>query len=103
MNKIELKNIPALFEYISEFIIEDSYSDHRRNSNFFTKSIIEFTSEHSKFFPEVPNFNDYLGTWETNVYISDREHGTDWSSLNELTRVEKKTKIITTTYWEEVK
>lgn len=82
---------PTLFEEIEEFSI-DSFKNHRRGSNFYREDIIELKEEHRKWFPEVKNFEQYLGTWRTNKVIWDDNYGFD-KPFSELTRVEKKEKI----------
>jgi hypothetical protein len=101
--KISRKDHPKIFEEISEAITSDLQKEHRRNSNFYTVSLVEFKPEHRKYYPEVDNYDDYIGYWKTNTYISDPEHGTDWGEITELTKVEKKSKMIEVYTWEEVK
>lgn len=91
MNKVTYKDEPSLFDDISEFSI-DSDMDHRRGSNFYRTEIIEFTSEHKQYFPDVQDFDKYLGTWRTNTVIWDDNDGFD-SEFSELVKVEKKEKI----------
>jgi|SRR5690606_2916424 len=100
MNKILKKDYPRLFANIGEAIIEDSRRDHRRGSNFFTQSIVEFKPEHQEYYDI--DLTPFLGTWETNTYLSDYDHGTDWDEILELRRVEKKEKTVVTTSWEPV-
>jgi len=98
-NKITRKECPELFENISDFIVDNIYREHRRNSNFYTVSHVNFDTE---WISHIENYEDYLGDWKTNMYISDPEYGTDWSEITELVRIEKATKVTTTTYWKEV-
>lgn len=91
INKVTYKEEPNLFEDIVEFSI-DSIQEHRRGSNFYREDIIELKPEHKEYFPEVENFEQYLGTWKTNQVIWDDNYGFD-SDFSELTRVEKKEKI----------
>ena len=65
MNKVTYKEEPLLFDEITEFAI-DSIQDHRRGSGFWREDIIEFKEEHKKYFPDIENFEQYLGTWKTN-------------------------------------
>lgn len=95
INKVTYKEEPNLFEDITEFSI-DSIADHRRGSSFYREDIIEFKIEHKEYFPEVENFEQYLGTWKTNSVIWDDNYGFD-DEFSELTRVEKKE--ITTYEW----
>ena len=92
MNKVTYKDEPLLFDEIEEFAI-DSNRDHRRGSNFYRTDIIELLPEHKEYFPEVLDFEKYLGTWQTNQIIWDSEHGYD-ETFSELTRV-KKVEVIT--------
>ena len=91
INKVTYKEEPNLFEDIVEFAI-DSIQDHRRGSNFWREDIIELKPEHKEYFPEVENFEQYLGTWITNQVLWDSEYGFE-DTFSELTRVEKKEKI----------
>lgn len=91
MNKIEFKDEPELFVDIDEFFV-DTYDDHRRGSSFYRYGIVEFREEHSQHFPEVEDFNKYIGTWKTNTIIWDDDYGYD-SEFSELTKVEKVEKI----------
>lgn len=77
--------------------METSKEEHRRGSTFYMRSIVEINE---KYFPEIPRELD--GYWETNQYIWSEE---DWDKdeIDTLTRVEKKERIITETYWEPVK
>jgi hypothetical protein len=101
MNKITrdtAKEMGFDFNSLINDMDEVSYEEHRRGSNFFTRSIVVINEQ---YFPEVPRELD--GFWETNTYISDSEWGHDPSEIHELNRVEKKEKIVTTIYWEKVK
>ena len=96
-NKVTYKEEPKLFEDIKEFSIYTD-EDHRKGSSYYRWDIIEFKSEHKKYFPEVENFEQYLGTWMTNTIVDDYEHGS-YESFSKLTRAEKKE----ITYYEWVK
>jgi hypothetical protein len=98
MNKVTYKDEPTLFDDILEFSI-DSDMDHRRGSNFYRTDIIELEPEHKEHFPDVEDFDKYLGTWRTNTVIWDDNYGWD-ETFSELTRVEKVEKI--TYEWVEV-
>lgn len=91
INKVTYKEEPNLFEEIEEFAI-DSIQDHRRGSGFWREDIIELKLEHKAYFPEVRDFEQYLGTWKTNQVLWDSEYGFE-ETFSELTRVEKKEKI----------
>ena len=92
IKKVTSKEFPELFEDLREFEVEKTYEEHRRGSNYFVARVIEFKPEHKKFFPNVPNYEDYLGFWETDTIIEDYEYGCD-DEHSELTRVEKVEKI----------
>lgn len=98
MNKVTYEQEPNLFTDITEFSIEEM-SNHRRGSSFYREDIIEFKEEHREHFPEVENFEQYLGTWKTNNVIWDDNYGFD-EEFSELIRVEK---VETVSYtWEEI-
>lgn len=88
ISKITYAEETTLFDDITEFSI-DSIQEHRRGSNFYREDIIEFKPEHKKYFEEIENFEQYIGTWKTNTILDDWEHGSD-ESFSELVRVEKK-------------
>lgn len=88
INKITYNEEPNLFEEIEEFSV-DSIQDHRRGSGFWREDIIELKLEHKEYFPEVRDFEQYIGTWKTNQVLWDSEYGFE-DTFAELTRVEKK-------------
>lgn len=92
INKVTYKDEPTLFDNITEYSV-DELMEHRRGSNFFREDIIEFTEEHKEDFPEIENFEKYVGTWRTNNVIWDSEYGWDdkFSSLSRVKQVEKVT------------
>lgn len=91
-NSVTFKQEPNLFQDITEFSI-DSFRDHRRSSNFYRTDIIEFKESDKKYFPEVDNFEQYIGLWTTNCVVWDSEYGWD-ETFSELTRVNKVEKRI---------
>jgi len=102
-NKITKKNVPLLFVDISEMCNgEDSYNEHRRGSSFYRKSIITFTNDDKEYYPDIDDFEQYLGTWETNIYVISDDN-VNWDEITELTRVKEVMKIIKTTEWIPVK
>ena len=100
MNKITretAKEMSIDFENLISDMEIISYEEHRRGSNFYTRSVVEIKEE---WFPEVSRELD--GFWETNTYVSDSDWGHESSEIYELNRVEKKVKVVETTYWEKV-
>ena len=100
INKITRESAKELnidFDNLINDFEEHSYQEHRRGSNFYTRSIVEINEE---WFPEVPR--EFDGFWETNMYVSDDDYGYDDHEIQELNRVEKKVKVVETTYWEKV-
>jgi hypothetical protein len=85
------------FNTLLEEFQEDSVKEHRRGSNFYTRSIIEVNE---KWYPELPRELD--GFCETNQYVWDDDHGFDKSDINKLYRVEHKERTIVEKYWEKV-
>lgn len=100
IKKVTYKDCPELFEDITEFSVH-SEQNHRRGSNFFRTDIIEFKADDKEYFQEVENFEDYIGFWKTNEVIWDSEYGFD-NTFSELTRVEKRVKIVEEIIWEGV-
>lgn len=100
INKITRQNAKELGLDFNELINDMdgiSYEEHRRGSNFYTRSVIEINETYN------PNVNRELdGFWETNTYVSDSDWGHEKSDITELNRVVKKEKVITETYWEKV-
>lgn len=79
-------------EFIDDYI-DESYSEHRRASNFYTRRIFEINEEYFPTFPEL------WGFWESNTFIFDSEYGFDKDEIDELTRVRKKIVIVETEEW----
>jgi len=99
--KVTRKEEPELFNEIGEVIIERSQNEHRRGSTFFVKVIVEFKPEHKKYYPNVQNYEKYLGFWETNEYVEGEDY-INWDEIYELTKVEQKTETIEVKKWVEV-
>lgn len=93
MNKILRSDNPELFERIIDDHCDESYSEHRRGSSFFTKWVYEVNE---KWFPELDK--EYYGYWESNQFVWSDDYW-DRDDIRELTRVEKKEVITTTTEW----
>lgn len=74
-----------------------SHDEHRRGSNFYTKAIVLINEE---FFPQFP---EYWGYWETNMFIRDTEYGWERDEIYELTRVEMQTIMVPKNVWVAVK
>ena len=96
INKITRKEYPDVFEEFSEFIIGATGKEHRRGSNYFVSSLLEFDNDN---LPEHPELH---GLWESETYVDDYEYGCDCYP-DELWRVELKTRTISETYYERVK
>jgi len=99
MNKITrqtAKEIGFDFDILLEDM-ETSKQEHRKGSTFYMSSIVTINE---RWCPEVPRELD--GYWETNPYIWS-EFDWDKNEIQELTRVEKRERVITETYWEPVK
>lgn len=100
INKITRKNCKDLgldFDEILEadWEINISYEKYRKGSNFFTRWVLNIDEDYCK---EI--FPDHLfltGLWETNTFIVDANHGYNSDEIDELIRVEKIEKTVTTT------
>lgn len=97
--KITKKENPKLFKVVGELVIEDSYKEHRKGSTFYTKSIIQITEQDSDLFPNIENFSDYIGYWESDEYISSEDYD---EGITELTKVEKIKVMVEVDKWVEV-
>ena len=75
INKITRKEYPDVFEEFSEFIIGDTGKKHRRGSNYFVSSLLEFDNDN---LPEHPELH---GLWESATYVDDYEY------VSEIVRV----------------
>ena len=96
---ITRKEMPELFtKEMQDFIVEDSYNEHRRGSTFFRKSIIEIKEEDREFFENIKDFQKCIGFWETNEYIW-CEDDFDWSEVDTLTKVKPISKKIEVRVW----
>jgi hypothetical protein len=100
MNKLTrttAKELGIDFNSLLDDFVENSYKEHRKGSNFYTRSIVEINEE---WYPDVPR--EFDGFWETNDYVSHDMWGPELSDITELTRVERKERTIVETYWEKV-
>jgi hypothetical protein len=97
ITRITAKEMGFDFNTLLEEFQEDSVQEHRRGSNFYTRSIVEVNE---KWYPELPRELD--GFWETNQYVWDDNYGFDKSDINALYRVEQKERTIVEKYWEQV-
>ena len=103
INKVTRKENEELFEHIDEFIVDNSMNDHRRGATFFRQSIVEFKKEHFEYFPNLDNFDHYIGLWETNMYTHDESDlGGSITNIDELDRVEKIVKKVEVITYEKV-
>jgi len=87
INKVNYKDEPSLFDDLQEFSI-DNTMDHRRGASFYRVDIIELKPEDKKFFPEIGNFEQYVGTWRTDEIVWSDDEGFD-ETFSEIERVEK--------------
>lgn len=95
--KKEWGNTEYNWNYLIDDFQEHSFDIHRKGSNFYRKSIIQINET---YFPNLDK--EYYGFYETNTYIYDDNYGVDRSEIIELTKVEKKTKLVEVTYWEPI-
>lgn len=105
VNTIKWEDQPYLFDNIEELFKEHTNESYCSRGWVDRRSIIEFRIEHWQHYPDVLNFEDYVGTWETNeysVYNADPSYEVG-ETIYALYRVEKVTKVIETTIWERVK
>lgn len=100
IKEITKKVEPLLFQDITEFSI-DSEQDYRRASSFYRADIIEFKKEDAQYFEDIENFEQYIGTWKTNMWVFDPEHGSD-DEIREIYRVEKKEEMIKKVTWQKI-
>ena len=100
MNKITRKTAKDYgidFDDLIDEFTEHSYEEHRKGSDFYTRSIVEINK---KWFPDIPR--EFDGFWETNMYISNANHGHDSDEITELNRVQQRERTIVETYWHRV-
>lgn len=88
INKVTRKECPELFRDITEFEIERD-EDHRRGSSFYVTAIVEFKEYDRKYFPEIVNFEDYIGTWATDCALWEADWGFVDEGYTELVRYTK--------------
>lgn len=97
MNKITKLDYPEIFEDLWAFKKKETYHEHRRNSNYYTAWLLEFTPKN---LPEHPALH---GLWETDTFIGDHEYGIDKSDFPDVIhRVEEKKRVIEEAYYERV-
>lgn len=83
--KVTKKEKPELFIEIGEHVIE-STQEHRKGSSFYENVIIEFTHDQKQYYPNIEDYENYIGYWEANI-ISDPYHGYN-DLIETLERVE---------------
>ncbi len=100
INKITRKLAKKLgidFNLLVDNFIDISYEEHRRDSSYFTQSIVKINQDLDVNIPE-----EWYGYWETNIFIRDTEHGYAATDIDTLTRVVQKEREVIETYWAEV-
>lgn len=90
---INKADYPDVFENLLEFSIGETYYEHRRNSNYFTRALLWFDKE------TLPEHPEIHGLWETDIFINDSEDGPA-NMPDKLFRVEEKTRMIEEKYYE---
>jgi len=86
-----------------DFLRIDEDEEYRgRGSTFYHTDIIEMKPEHQDNFLDL-DITPYLGIWETNLYITDAEYGTDGDCISSLTKVKRTEVQETKVVWEEIK
>ena len=96
LNHITKAEYPDVFNDLFAFEAGETCREHRRASNFYVKTLIEFDAEN---LPQHPKLH---GLWETGVYVTDTEHGR-CDDPDELFRVEKWVRTVEQTGYERVK
>lgn len=81
-NKLTRENFTGDFDELMDSFHEQSVFEHRKQSNFYTQTVIEI-SEAS--WPELDRELD--GLWESNEYVHDTEQGYEESDITEYNRV----------------
>jgi hypothetical protein len=94
INTITKKQYPDVFADLMEFVVHESYHQHRRGSNYYTSKILKFDG---KVLPEHPELH---GLWQTDTFIWDHEYGGDLP--DKAHRVERKTRMVEEVYYEQV-
>jgi hypothetical protein len=92
ITKITKAQYPDIWSLITDDWQEESYSAHRRGSNFFKRYIYRIDME------LLPGTPELWGHWETDTLISDAEYGGD-TDINNLTRVKEAEETITRKVW----
>jgi len=88
ITKVTYKEEPTLFEDIREMSVHE-IREHRKGSTFYAWDVIEIKLEHAELYPEIKDFEKYVGYWKTNQTIYNDNDGFE-DEYSELTRVEKK-------------
>lgn len=91
---------PWFFENIGEIIGDSTEIDrsHRKGATFYTKNLIEFTPEIAQYYPEVKDFEKYIGFWVVNATYTDG-WGYDTDHITLAKRVKPITKSIIQQDW----
>lgn len=85
------------FDLLIDDFVEHSYKQHRRGSNFYTRTIYEISEEFAERC-QIPK--ELIGYWESEDYISDSEYGSEGPYT--LYRVEQKEETVVKKYWKKV-
>lgn len=106
--KINRTEYPEFFILVQQLDEELINKDQRRGNSFYCQVLIEVTEEDLKWLNETSAKDnlppDVIGLWLSNTVLHDIEWGTVWSSVAELTKVQRKERQITTTevYYEAI-
>lgn len=97
MNEIWKKDHPQIFVDLFEAQVELSLNEHRRGGSFIRRSIIEWDEDSKQYYPEIENFDQYIGIWETNDYFWDDMGGPD--EIVVLRRVKPYSNLVEVRSW----
>jgi hypothetical protein len=100
MKQITRQNAKELgldFDELIDDFYKTSYIEYIDSGWFSMRSIVLIGKE---FFPNISE--DLYGFWETNEYGWREYEGSRFNEINTLTKVEKKTRTVEETYWEEI-
>ncbi len=101
MSKLKREDHIEFFDVILEdWDIEIIDDEHAKGTSFYSKLLYVIEDRHRDLFPNVKDFDQYIGTWSNDDYvIRDVNWGVETNDIQELTKVKKETITVTTTEW----
>jgi len=101
MNKLLKKDHPEFFDVIlTDWDFEIIEDEHAKETSFYSQLLYTIKESHREWFPDVDNFDQYIGSWINEDYvIRDASWGVERDDISELTRAKAKEIVTTEIKW----